>query len=90
MTCQQPECECVRVQDAVLRCDVNVSVRKQGEERLGTRVEVKNMNSLSAIQKAVDFELARQVCVPVFAYVCGSGKGGKGRAAEGRRRVRYF
>lgn len=48
-------------QDAILRCDVNVSVRRKGEQVLGTRVEVKNMNSLSAIQKAVEYEMERQV-----------------------------
>lgn len=44
-----------------MRCDVNVSVRKKGEQQLRTRVEVKNMNSLSAIQKAVEYEMDRQV-----------------------------
>ena len=45
-----------------MRCDVNVSVRPQGQEELGTKVEVKNMNSFSAMQKAIDFEIDRQVC----------------------------
>lgn len=44
-----------------MRCDVNVSVRPEGEPRLGTRTEVKNMNSFSAMQKAIDFEIDRQV-----------------------------
>ena len=44
-----------------MRCDVNVSVRPHGQEQLGTKVEVKNMNSFSAMQKAIDFEIARQV-----------------------------
>ena len=48
------------VQEGSLRCDVNVSVRPEGRERLGTKVEVKNMNSFSAMQKAIDFETARQ------------------------------
>ena len=43
-----------------MRCDVNVSVRAAGEERLGTKVEVKNLNSFSAMQRAVDFEFERQ------------------------------
>jgi hypothetical protein len=43
-----------------MRCDVNVSVRCAGSETLGTKVEVKNMNSFSAMQKAIDFEVARQ------------------------------
>ena len=46
-----------------MRCDVNVSVRPRGQQELGTKVEVKNMNSFSAMQKAIDFEIDRQVCV---------------------------
>ncbi|KAK9909377.1 hypothetical protein WJX75_001269 [Coccomyxa subellipsoidea] len=44
-----------------LRFDVNVSVREQGNEALGTKVEVKNMNSFSAMQRAIEFEIERQV-----------------------------
>jgi aspartyl-tRNA(Asn)/glutamyl-tRNA(Gln) amidotransferase subunit B len=44
-----------------MRCDVNVSVRPWGQEELGTKVEVKNMNSFSNMQKAIDFEIDRQV-----------------------------
>lgn len=44
-----------------MRCDVNVSVRPTGQEEFGTKVEVKNMNSFSAMQKAIDFEIDRQV-----------------------------
>ena len=51
------------VQEGSMRCDVNVSVRPTGQQRLGTKVEVKNMNSFSAMQKAIDFEIDRQVCV---------------------------
>ena len=40
---------------------MNVSVRPEGRERFGTKVEVKNMNSFSAMQKAIDFEIERQV-----------------------------
>ena len=49
------------LQEGTLRCDVNVSVRPRGRERFGTKVEVKNMNSFSAMQKAIDFEISRQV-----------------------------
>ena len=49
------------MQDGSMRCDVNVSVRPKGEASLGTRVEVKNMNSFSAMQRAIDFEFNRQV-----------------------------
>lgn len=49
------------MQEGSLRCDVNISVRPVGTEKFGTKVEIKNMNSFSAIQKAIDFEIARQV-----------------------------
>ncbi|MBA3542366.1 MAG: Asp-tRNA(Asn)/Glu-tRNA(Gln) amidotransferase subunit GatB [Deltaproteobacteria bacterium] len=44
-----------------LRCDANVSVRLRGEDRLGTRTELKNINSFRFVQNAVDHEIARQV-----------------------------
>lgn len=49
------------LQDGSMRCDVNVSVRPKGQERYGTRVEIKNMNSFSAMQKAIEFEIERMV-----------------------------
>lgn len=49
------------MQEGSMRCDVNVSVRPKGQERFGTKVEIKNMNSFSAISKAIDFEIDRQV-----------------------------
>lgn len=44
-----------------LRCDVNISVRKRGEEKLGTKVEIKNLNSIRFIKKAIEFESKRLV-----------------------------
>jgi aspartyl-tRNA(Asn)/glutamyl-tRNA(Gln) amidotransferase subunit B len=44
-----------------LRCDVNISVRKKGEEQLGTKVEIKNLNSIRFIKKAIEFEAGRLV-----------------------------
>ena len=49
------------MQEGSLRCDVNISVRPGEEAPLGTKVEIKNMNSFSAVQKACDYEFARQV-----------------------------
>jgi aspartyl-tRNA(Asn)/glutamyl-tRNA(Gln) amidotransferase subunit B len=49
------------MQEGSLRCDVNISVRPVGQEEFGTKVEIKNMNSFSAIQKAIDFEIERQI-----------------------------
>jgi aspartyl-tRNA(Asn)/glutamyl-tRNA(Gln) amidotransferase subunit B len=48
------------MQEGSLRCDVNVSIRPVGEEKFGTKVEIKNMNSFSAIQRAIDYEIERQ------------------------------
>jgi aspartyl-tRNA(Asn)/glutamyl-tRNA(Gln) amidotransferase subunit B len=44
-----------------LRCDVNISVRKKGDEKLGTKVEIKNLNSIRFIKKAIEFEAVRLV-----------------------------
>ena len=46
-----------------LRCDANVSVRLKGEEKFGTRAEVKNLNSFRFLKQAIDFEIARQVAL---------------------------
>jgi aspartyl-tRNA(Asn)/glutamyl-tRNA(Gln) amidotransferase subunit B len=44
-----------------LRCDANVSVRRRGEDRLGTRTELKNINSFRFVQKAIEHEIVRQI-----------------------------
>nr|DAD20076.1 TPA_asm: hypothetical protein HUJ06_021539 [Nelumbo nucifera] len=49
------------MQEGSLRCDVNVSVRPIGQLEYGTKVEIKNMNSFSAMNRAIDFEISRQV-----------------------------
>jgi aspartyl-tRNA(Asn)/glutamyl-tRNA(Gln) amidotransferase subunit B len=49
------------MQEGSLRCDVNISVRPVGQEEFGTKVEIKNMNSFSAIQKAIEYEIERQI-----------------------------
>jgi len=51
----------VKMQEGSLRCDVNISIRKDGEEKLGTRAEIKNMNSLAFIAKAMEYEFNRQI-----------------------------
>ena len=50
-----------KMQEGSLRCDVNISVRKIGDDKLGTRTEIKNMNSLTFIEKAVAYEVNRQI-----------------------------
>jgi len=46
-----------------LRCDANVSVRLRGAEKLGTKAEVKNLNSFRFLKQALDYEIARQIAV---------------------------
>ncbi|MDR0272293.1 MAG: Asp-tRNA(Asn)/Glu-tRNA(Gln) amidotransferase subunit GatB [Clostridiales bacterium] len=50
-----------KMQEGSMRCDVNISVRKTGSETLGTRTEIKNMNSLKAIAAAIEYESRRHV-----------------------------
>ncbi len=49
------------LEEGSFRCDANVSVQRVGEEKLGTRVELKNINSFRFVQQAIDFEIRRQV-----------------------------
>ena len=49
------------MQEGSFRCDANVSVRRMGEEKLGTRCEIKNLNSFRFLEKAIDHEVRRQV-----------------------------
>ena len=52
-----------KMQEGSLRADVNVSVRKKGETKLGTRTEMKNMNSFRSIVRAIEYEVERQIDV---------------------------
>ncbi len=49
------------MQEGSFRCDVNVSIRPKGDKKLYTRAEIKNMNSFRFIQKALDYEIQRQI-----------------------------
>ena len=49
------------MQEGSFRCDANVSVRPRGQEKYGTRAEIKNLNSFRFVEKAIQFEVARQV-----------------------------
>jgi aspartyl-tRNA(Asn)/glutamyl-tRNA(Gln) amidotransferase subunit B len=51
------------MEEGSFRCDANVSVRRVGETELGTRTELKNLNSFRFIEKALDFEIRRQIDV---------------------------
>jgi aspartyl-tRNA(Asn)/glutamyl-tRNA(Gln) amidotransferase subunit B len=49
------------MEEGSFRCDANISVRKKGEAKLGTRVEVKNLNSIRNVKRAIDFEAKRLI-----------------------------
>ena len=51
------------MQEGSFRCDANVSVRPRGQEELGTRTELKNLNSFRFVEKAINFEIERQIDV---------------------------
>ena len=87
----------VSMEEGRLRVDANVSVRRRGETELGTRTEVKNLNSFSAVERAVEAELLRQ-----SALIAGGGRVQQetllwdgtalrpGRVKEGSEDYRYF
>lgn len=52
-----------KMQEGSMRCDVNISVRPVGSNELGTRTEIKNMNSITFIGKAMEYEFGRQVAL---------------------------
>ena len=49
-----------KMEEGSLRCDVNVSIMRPGDKELGTRAEIKNMNSLKSITRAINYEIKRQ------------------------------
>ena len=49
-----------KMEEGSMRCDVNVSIMEKGSNILGTKTEIKNLNSISNVQKAIDFEVHRQ------------------------------
>lgn len=51
------------LEEGSFRCDVNISIRPQGSDKLGTRVELKNLNSFRFVQKAIEVEVARQAAI---------------------------
>lgn len=51
------------MQEGSFRCDANVSVRRKGDQTLGTRTELKNLNSFRFVERAIDFEIERQIDV---------------------------
>src|SRR5439155_8336177 len=49
------------MEEGSLRCDANVSVRKRGEQKLGTKAEIKNLNSIRNVKRAIEFESRRMM-----------------------------
>src|SRR6185437_8020462 len=49
------------MQEGSFRCDANVSVRLAGSDKLGTRAEIKNLNSFRFVERAINYEIARQI-----------------------------
>jgi aspartyl-tRNA(Asn)/glutamyl-tRNA(Gln) amidotransferase subunit B len=49
------------MQEGSFRCDANVSVRRKGQEKFGTRAEIKNLNSFRFVEKAINYEVERQI-----------------------------
>jgi aspartyl-tRNA(Asn)/glutamyl-tRNA(Gln) amidotransferase subunit B len=87
------------MQEGSLRCDVNISVRPVGQEEFGVKVEIKNMNSFSAIQRAIEYEIDRQIDAinngePIYQetrlWEEGSQRTISMRSKEGSSDYRYF
>lgn len=53
-------CDC-KMEEGSIRCDINVSIRPEGTQELGTRVEMKNVNTFSGAVRAIDYEIKRQI-----------------------------
>src|ERR1700733_5333777 len=51
------------MEEGSMRCDVNISIRKSGEEKLGTKAEIKNLNSIKNAKRAVEHEAGRMIAL---------------------------
>ncbi len=89
----------VSMEEGSLRVDANVSARKTGETKLGTKTEVKNMNSFSGVERALTFEFARQcdllergerVSQQTLLWDAGKGEARISRSKEESHDYRYF
>lgn len=87
------------MEEGSLRCDVNISVRKKGATKFGTRVEVKNLNSFRNVQKAIDYEVHRHIALiesggavtqQTFTFDAARGKTQLLRDKEDAHDYRYF
>jgi len=87
------------MQEGSFRCDANVSVRREGEHRFGTRAEIKNLNSFRFVERAINFEVERQIDVlegggkvvqETRLYDPDKGETRSMRSKEGANDYRYF
>ena len=87
------------MEKGTLRVDANISIRRLGEAKLGTKTEVKNLNSFANVEKALEVELVRQVGVMeaggairqvTLLFNAGSGTTREMRSKEGSNDYRYF
>ncbi|HZD95137.1 MAG TPA: Asp-tRNA(Asn)/Glu-tRNA(Gln) amidotransferase subunit GatB [Candidatus Sulfotelmatobacter sp.] len=87
------------MEEGSLRCDANVSVRPRGQERFGTKIEIKNVNSFRFIHAAIEYEIDRQIGVlesggaiqqETRLYNAGEGKTYSMRSKEQAHDYRYF
>jgi aspartyl-tRNA(Asn)/glutamyl-tRNA(Gln) amidotransferase subunit B len=88
-----------KMQEGSMRCDVNISLKRPEDSQLGTRTEIKNMNSMSYIEKAMAYEYARQaevldgggkVVQATLRYDEGTGETSVMRTKEDAQDYRYF
>ena len=83
------------MEEGSLRCDANVSVRRPGAEQLGVKTELKNLNSFRHVQRALEYEIERQIerrraaaARSITRPGCGMPRaGGRSRCAARRRRT---
>src|SRR5436305_13880615 len=52
-----------RMEEGSLRCDANISIRPRGQQKLGVKTEIKNMNSFRAVERALEYEAKRQIAL---------------------------
>jgi aspartyl-tRNA(Asn)/glutamyl-tRNA(Gln) amidotransferase subunit B len=87
------------MEEGSLRCDANVSVRKRGEPKFGTKAEVKNVNSFRHVEKALEYEIGRQIDLlesggrvvqETRLFDSGSGRTHSMRSKEEAHDYRYF
>lgn len=87
------------MEEGSLRCDANISVRPFGDQKLGTRAEIKNINSFKFVERAIEYEIARQIALlkaggqviqetRLFDSASGSTQSMRGK--EGSADYRYF